>query len=60
MKKGIHQINIIDSSYSSNPDGVFADLDYLNVFSGKKIIIMPSCSNADILYSTCDDNDNLF
>lgn len=34
-------INIIDSSYSSNPDGVLADLDYLNIFSGKKIIVMP-------------------
>ena len=41
LKKGIHGINIIDSSYSSNPDGVMADLDYLNVFGGKKVIVMP-------------------
>ena len=38
---GVHGINIIDSSYSSNPDGVMADLDYLNVFDGKKVIVMP-------------------
>ncbi len=41
LKKGIHGIDIIDSSYSSNPDGVMADLDYLNIFPQKKIIIMP-------------------
>jgi len=42
LKTGPHQINIIDSSYSANPDGVLADLDYLNIFSNvKKIIIMP-------------------
>ncbi len=34
-------INIIDSTYSANPDGVMADLDYLKLFPGKKIIIMP-------------------
>ncbi len=33
LKRGIYGINIIDSSYSSNPNGVMADLDYLNVFS---------------------------
>ena len=41
LKSGIHRINIIDSSYSSNPDGVVADLDYLNIFKGKKVIVMP-------------------
>lgn len=41
LQKGIYDIRIIDSSYSSNPNGVMADLDYLNVFSGKKIIVMP-------------------
>ncbi|MEK7124760.1 MAG: UDP-N-acetylmuramoyl-tripeptide--D-alanyl-D-alanine ligase [Patescibacteria group bacterium] len=41
LKKGIHGINIIDSSYSSNPDGVLADLDYLDIFEGKKVIVMP-------------------
>lgn len=33
--------NIIDSTYSSNPDGVIANLEYLKIWSGKKIIIMP-------------------
>ena len=36
-----HGINVIDSSYSANPDGVLADLDYLNIFDKKKIIVMP-------------------
>ncbi len=49
LKKGVHGIFLIDSSYSSNPDGVIADLDYLSVFSGnpstslrvKKVVVMP-------------------
>lgn len=41
IKTGIHDINVVDSSYSSNPDGVKADLNYLNVFKGKKVIVMP-------------------
>jgi len=41
LKKNRLDINIIDSSYSSNPDGVLADLDYLDIFAGKKIIVMP-------------------
>jgi len=41
VKKGKYGISIIDSSYSSNPDGVMADLDYVSIFSGKKAIIMP-------------------
>jgi len=32
---------IIDSSYSANPNGVAADLEYLKLYQGKKIIIMP-------------------
>jgi len=32
----------LDSSYSANPDGVIANLDYLNVYGGKKIVVMPS------------------
>jgi len=32
---------IIDSSYSANPTGVIADLNYLNTYSGKKLIVMP-------------------
>lgn len=41
LKKGKHNIDIIDSSYSANPDGVLADLDYLNTFPGKKVVVMP-------------------
>ncbi len=41
LKKGKHGINIIDSSYSANPDGVIADLEYLSIFPGKKVIVMP-------------------
>lgn len=32
---------IINSTYSSNPDGVIADLEYLKLYSGRKIIVMP-------------------
>lgn len=39
--EGKHGLQIIDSSYSSNPDGAKADLDYLSVFSGKKVVVMP-------------------
>ncbi len=52
LKKGVYGLQIIDSSYSSNPDGVVADLDYLNLFSqnlqsldnfiqAKKVVVMP-------------------
>ncbi|MDP2910064.1 MAG: Mur ligase family protein [bacterium] len=33
--------DIIDSSYSANPDGVMASLEHLKLWSGKKVIIMP-------------------
>jgi len=35
-------MNVIDSTYSANPDGVIADLDYLKIYPGKKVIVMPS------------------
>ena len=41
VKKGVNGINIIDSSYSANPDGVIAHLDYLKTWKGKKVIVMP-------------------
>jgi UDP-N-acetylmuramoyl-tripeptide--D-alanyl-D-alanine ligase len=31
----------LDSTYSSNPDGVMAHLDYSKLWPGKKAIIMP-------------------
>jgi len=43
-KKGptlFEEINIINSTYSANSDGVMAHLDYLKLWSGKKAIIMP-------------------
>ncbi|MCX6722443.1 MAG: UDP-N-acetylmuramoyl-tripeptide--D-alanyl-D-alanine ligase [Candidatus Staskawiczbacteria bacterium] len=41
LKQGKHGIDVIDSSYSANPDGVFADLDYLSILEGKKVVVMP-------------------
>lgn len=41
LKNGVKGINIIDSSYSSNPNGVMADLEYLDIFPAKKIVVMP-------------------
>ncbi|MEK7540921.1 MAG: UDP-N-acetylmuramoyl-tripeptide--D-alanyl-D-alanine ligase [Patescibacteria group bacterium] len=41
LKDGKHGVSIIDSSYSSNFDGVIADLEYLSIFPKKKVIIMP-------------------
>lgn len=38
---GINGLNIIDSTYSANPSGVVADLEYLKVWGGKKILVMP-------------------
>lgn len=35
------ELNILDASYSANPDGVIADLEYLEIYPGKKVIIMP-------------------
>lgn len=34
-------LTVLDASYSANPDGVIADLDYLQIYSGSKIIVMP-------------------
>jgi len=41
LKKGISDVNIIDSTYSSNPNGVISHLEYLKIWPGRKIIIMP-------------------
>jgi len=34
-------LNIIDSTYSANPDGVISHLEYLKIWPKKKVIIMP-------------------
>lgn len=41
LKKGINGLNIIDASYSANPTGVISHLEYLKIWGGKKVIIMP-------------------
>ena len=41
IKKGVNGLNIIDATYSANPTGVIAHLEYLKVWPGKKVIIMP-------------------
>ena len=41
VKKGINGIDIIDATYSANPNGVMAHLAYLKKWQGKKIIVMP-------------------
>ncbi len=40
-RQGIDGLKIIDATYSANPDGVIANLEYLNSFFGKKILVMP-------------------
>lgn len=40
LKQGDY--NVIDSTYSGNPNSVLAHLDYLKTWEGKKIIMMPS------------------
>jgi len=39
--KGLNDLIIIDDSYSANPQGVIAALDYLKIYDGKKLIVMP-------------------
>lgn len=41
IQKGKDGLTVIDATYSANPDGVIAGLEYLNTFPGKKIIVMP-------------------
>jgi UDP-N-acetylmuramoyl-tripeptide--D-alanyl-D-alanine ligase len=33
--------NVVNSTYSSNSDGVIANLNYLKIWQGRKVIIMP-------------------
>lgn len=41
LKKGINGLNIIDATYSANPDSIIAHLDYLKTWQGKKVLVMP-------------------
>lgn len=41
VKQGILGLTIIDSTYSANPNGVLADLDYLKLYTGRKVLVMP-------------------
>jgi len=41
LKKGVNGLNVIDSTYSANPDGVISALEYLKIWRGRKVIIMP-------------------
>ena len=42
VKNGINGLKIFDATYSANPDGVLAHLEYLKTLPGKKVIVM-SC-----------------
>ena len=41
VSTGAGGATIIDSTYSANPDGVIADLEYLRLYEGKKVLVMP-------------------
>lgn len=41
IQKGKGGLTIIDATYSANPDGVLAALEYLKTWPGKKILVMP-------------------
>ena len=41
IKEGVNGLNILDATYSANPTGVVSHLEYLKLWPGKKIIIMP-------------------
>jgi UDP-N-acetylmuramoyl-tripeptide--D-alanyl-D-alanine ligase len=34
-------LNIVDATYSANPDSVISHLEYLKVWPGKRVIVMP-------------------
>jgi len=41
LSKSKDGLNIIDAAYSANPNGVISHLEYLKIWPGKKLIIMP-------------------
>lgn len=40
-QKSAYGFEVIDSSYSANPDGVLADIEHLVFWKGKKVVVMP-------------------
>ena len=34
-------LNVVDATYSANPDSVISHLEYLKIWPGKKVIVMP-------------------
>jgi len=41
LKKGTNGLNIIDATYSANPDSVISHLEYLKTWEGRKVLVMP-------------------
>ncbi len=41
IKKGVNGLTVLDATFSANPDGIFAHLEYLKTLPGEKIIVMP-------------------
>jgi len=41
IKKGVNGIDVVDASYSANPNGVISALDYLKLWEAKRVIVMP-------------------
>ncbi len=41
LSEGANGLKVVDATYSSNPSGVMAHLEYLKGFGGKKVIVMP-------------------
>jgi UDP-N-acetylmuramoyl-tripeptide--D-alanyl-D-alanine ligase len=41
MAKSPDDIIVLDSSYSSNPNGVISTINYLSTFRGKRVLVMP-------------------
>ncbi len=40
-QKSAYGFEVIDSSYSANPDGVLAEIEHLALWKGKKVVVMP-------------------
>lgn len=40
LKKGPKNMTIIDDSFNANPDAVLAAIDYMNIYTGKKFLVL--------------------